>query len=192
MPIDPRRPLEPPPEHLKTRDGLRVGGAVLVAAGGLCVLVAGIDFFSAFASFRSGPGRSRTPELFWLFFVGFPLLAGGMTMLKFGFMGAVAKYGVREAAPAAAEGVNRVGMGAAPGISAIAAAVGEGLRGRGGGGVGVGVGVGARCGACGSGQDADAKFCDDCGAPMGTRCPACGAACAPDARFCVRCGSALT
>ena len=174
--------MDAPPEHVKAREGLRVGGVLLAGAGGLCVLVAGIDFFSAFASFGSGPGGARQPKLFWLFFIGLPMLGVGLNMLKFGFLGAIAKYGVREGAPAAAEGINRVGMGASPGLRAAAGAFAAGTRDAAGG---------AACAQCGEVQDADAKFCDGCGSPMGARCAGCGAANEAGARFCDQCGAGL-
>ncbi len=150
MPIDPRRPLDPPPEHVKIRGGLRVGGVALVAVGGIMALVGLVDFFAAF-----GAG-GRTPRLFWMLMVGVFLVSIGGAMLKFGYLGAMARYMTREGAPAAAEGINRVGMGAAPGITAAAAAVGAGLR----------EGPRVACRACGDMQSPDAKFCDQCGAGM--------------------------
>lgn len=174
--------MEAPAENVKARDGLRAGGVLLTAAGGLCVLVAGVDYFLAFTSYQASPGSAHRPTLFWLFFIGFPLLAGGITMLKYGFLGAIARYGVREGAPAAAEGVNRVGMGAVPGLRAAAGAFAAGVRDAAGG---------AACAQCGEVQDADAKFCDGCGSPMGARCSGCGAGYEAGARFCAQCGAAL-
>ncbi len=140
-------------------------------------LVGLVDFFAAF-----GGGVGRGPGLFGMVIVGFFLIGIGSAMLRMGYMGAVAKYMVREGAPAAAEGVNRVGVGAAPGITAVAAAVGAGLR----------EGPRVACRACGDMQRPDAKFCDACGAGMGTACAACGAVGEPGARFCGQCGAEVT
>jgi hypothetical protein len=173
MPIDPRRPLEPPPQHVRARDGLRVGGMVLLAIGAILGLIGLVDFLAAF-----GAG-GRAPTRFWMLMVGMFLLSIGAAMLKFGYLGALAKYMAREGAPAAAEGVNRVGMGAAPGIASVAAAVGAGLR------------EGVACGSCGEMQGVDAKFCDACGAAMHAVCPSCGAVGEAGARFCDQCGVGL-
>ncbi|MCC5823785.1 MAG: zinc ribbon domain-containing protein [Phycisphaerales bacterium] len=182
MPVRPDRPLEPPPGHLKTREGLRAGGAVLALIGGVCVVIAFVDFISAFASFQSAGAHGRAPTLFWLFFVGAPLLGLGLAMLKFGYMGVVAKYATREGAPAAAEGINRVGMGARPGIRAAASAAAAGMR---------DASASMPCPGCGEPQASDARFCNGCGAAMGPVCVACGAAGSAGARFCNQCGAGL-
>jgi hypothetical protein len=179
MTIDPRRPLDPPPQHVRARDGLRVGGMVLLAVGAVLALIGLVDFFAAF-----GAG-GRAPTRFWMLMVGMFLLSIGAAMLKFGYLGALAKYMAREGSPAAAEGINRVGMGAAPGITAVAAAVGAGLLREGGR---------IACGSCGDPQALDAKFCDACGAAMHRVCPSCGAvgeAGGGGARFCDQCGAGL-
>lgn len=175
MTIDPRRPLDPPPQHVRARDGLRVGGMVLLAIGAVLALIGLVDFFAAF-----GAG-GRAPTRFWMLMVGMFLLSIGAAMLKFGYLGALAKYMAREGSPAAAEGVNRVGMGAAPGITAVAAAVGAGLR----------EGGRVACGSCGDPQAPDAKFCDACGAAMHGVCPSCGAVGEAGARFCDQCGAGM-
>jgi class 3 adenylate cyclase len=47
------------------------------------------------------------------------------------------------------------------------------------------------CQSCGTANDADRKFCRECGAKLSLPCPACGAANAPSDRFCGECGSRL-
>ena len=47
------------------------------------------------------------------------------------------------------------------------------------------------CGACGTENDADRKFCMECGAALALACPACGAANPPTSKFCGECGTAL-
>jgi class 3 adenylate cyclase/predicted ATPase len=48
-----------------------------------------------------------------------------------------------------------------------------------------------RCSSCGSGNDAEAKFCNDCGAPLLVRCPACGHLNRTSANFCGQCAARL-
>ena len=47
------------------------------------------------------------------------------------------------------------------------------------------------CVACGRASSADARFCEQCGAPLGRRCGACGAPGSEGARFCASCGVRL-
>lgn len=48
------------------------------------------------------------------------------------------------------------------------------------------------CSACGYANDADAAFCESCGAPLARTCPQCGTRKKPAARFCKKCGTSLT
>ena len=47
------------------------------------------------------------------------------------------------------------------------------------------------CGACGTGNPADARFCMSCGTRLERRCPSCGTPASPEARFCTACGTRL-
>ena len=47
------------------------------------------------------------------------------------------------------------------------------------------------CGACGTENDPDAKYCKSCGASLSLRCPACGQPTEPGAKFCENCGKKL-
>jgi class 3 adenylate cyclase/tetratricopeptide (TPR) repeat protein len=47
------------------------------------------------------------------------------------------------------------------------------------------------CPACGHGNRAQAKFCEECGAALARRCPNCGEEVRPGARFCDSCGHPL-
>lgn len=55
------------PQHQPVRDTLRAVGPVVLAIGGLFMIVGAVDFFSSFGSFDP-------PTKFWCFFVGMPLL----------------------------------------------------------------------------------------------------------------------
>ncbi|HEX6762404.1 MAG TPA: adenylate/guanylate cyclase domain-containing protein [Gaiellaceae bacterium] len=47
------------------------------------------------------------------------------------------------------------------------------------------------CPACGAANEADARFCNECGASLASGCPACGVVNAAGARFCKGCGAPL-
>jgi ribosomal protein L40E len=40
------------------------------------------------------------------------------------------------------------------------------------------------CASCGASNQADAVFCEECGASFGRECPSCGASYSPRAKFC--------
>ncbi len=177
MPTD---PAAPPPEHTNTCKLLRrVGLAALVLGVLLAVLGIGSFMFSFIGAFSSN-GEPSFPVLFPLAFVGMPLLFVGAACLMAGYTGAVSKYIVREQVPAAAEGINRLVPATLGSLRGAASAVGHGLR-----------ADGCACAKCGESCDADARFCDRCGAPTVTACSSCNAPQDSDAKFCDACGAAM-
>src|SRR6058998_2883603 len=47
------------------------------------------------------------------------------------------------------------------------------------------------CASCGASNQADAVFCEECGASFGRECPSCGTSCSPSAKFCRKCRAPL-
>jgi class 3 adenylate cyclase len=47
------------------------------------------------------------------------------------------------------------------------------------------------CSSCGAANEADAVFCEECGASFGRECPSCGASCSIRAKFCRKCRTPL-
>ena len=47
------------------------------------------------------------------------------------------------------------------------------------------------CGACGTENPADKRFCRECGSPLAQGCPSCGSPVEPGSRFCGDCGAVL-
>jgi ribosomal protein L40E len=165
------------------RNTLRALGVVLIAVGGIFSLIGLIDFFSAFGSFRA-------PTLFWCLFIGMPMMAGGASLAKFGYLGAVGRYVAGEVAPVAKDTVNYMADGSKDAIRSISEAVGEGLsKSR----SGQEPSTLVRCHKCNSNNNAEAKFCSQCGASLqkSRECSDCGELNDPDARFCDNCGRAL-
>ena len=187
----------------------------MVLVGALFMLVGLVDFFSAFNASRtsspfgsSGPfsgvpngpviitgeGFSvapRGPQKFWCFFVGMPLIAIGVGICKFAFMGTVARYVASETAPVAADTFNYVASETQSGVRTLTSAVAAGLDGR-------SADDGATtddktCPGCQALNEHDSRFCDQCGEslPVDLSCPACQRRNAPDARFCDSCGTGL-
>ena len=119
------------------RTGLRVAGAVAALAGLGLVVTAAFEFFTL--------QGFEEPHKFWMFFVGLPLLAVGLMMLQLGFAGAGARYAAGEYAPVVKDAAGYVSDG-------------KGI-------LGVGA-TGPYCRGCGTRNDAEARFCDSCGASM--------------------------
>jgi len=181
MPVDPHRPLETPPQHRKVRTGLRIAGVTLMVIGVVLLMTGFTGFVSAFVNTENPTNQPNFGQML-LMIPGLLMVGIGAKMCLLGWAGSIAKYGVREGAPAAAEGVNLVGMGATPGIKAIATAVGAGLRED---------RTRVACQSCGDLQLSDARFCDGCGAGMGSACPSCGTTGEALAKFCTQCGASL-
>jgi len=178
-----RRPeREIDPAHQQKRNILRFVGPILLVIGLILLIVGLVDFFRAF-------GGQSEPRLFWCFFIALPLLWLGFVLSSAGFAGFVQRYMAGETAPVAKDTVNYLADGTQEGVKTIATAVGEGLASAGNRVSEVMV----RCHKCNATNEADAKYCKNCGvALMKTkRCPACNELNDPDARFCDACGKPI-
>jgi len=99
--------------HASGRTVLRVLGFTFVLVGAVFALIGLVDFFSAFGSFHP-------PTLFWCAFVGLPLVAFGVMMLKAGYLGAMARYVADETVPVARDSAVDLAEGLRPTIRGIA------------------------------------------------------------------------
>ena len=120
-------------------------------------------------------GRPVGPRYFWCFFVAVPIFLLGGIMTNIGYMGLAGRYVARELAPAGREIVNAVLGDREIHLDAAHA------RAR-------------TCPKCAGENDADARFCKQCGEALSAAlvCPACGKLGDPDAQFCSHCGEAMT
>jgi hypothetical protein len=167
----------PHPAHPHHRAGLRTLGALLAIAGGVLTAIGLVSFFGAFSQ---GGGA---PQYFWCAFLGLPLLAIGVGMLKMGYLGAVARYVATETTPVAADGVHDLAHGTRDAVRGTAGAIAAGLADA--------RRAGSSCRACGEPSTAGARFCSQCGAEQGATaaCSACGQTHAAGARYCAACGA---
>lgn len=129
------------------RTALRVAGAVMVVGAVALIVTAGLEFFSL-------QGFDE-PHKFWMLMVGIPCLGVGIMLLQAGFAGAGARYAAGEYAPVLkdaagylSDGKGVLGVGADSRPSGPDAATGP------------------YCRSCGTRNDADARFCDSCGASL--------------------------
>lgn len=179
--LKPEREIDP--QHGRKRSVLRLIGPLVLATGGIFLIVGMVDFFHAF-------GGGGPPKLFWCCFIGLPLLFFGFVITTAGFAGATARYMAGESAPVAKDTVNYLAKGTQESVKTLATAVGEGLAAAGRGAEPILV----RCHKCNETNETNAKFCNRCGTALAKTapCPACGELNDPDARFCDHCGKPLT
>jgi RNA polymerase subunit RPABC4/transcription elongation factor Spt4 len=170
------------PQHNEKRGILRVIGPLMVVIGLIFLVVGMVSFFASF-------GGHGSPRLFWCCFVGLPLIWLGSVLSGVGFLGAAARYMAGESAPVAKDTFNYMADGTKEGVKTVATAVSEGLA----SGGGIGKPVQLRCHKCNQLNDADSKFCKECGTSLlkSKACPACNELNDPDAKFCDNCGRAL-
>ena len=177
--------------HRETRGCLRVVGPLLVVVGGVLTLIGFAGFFSAFGSKPSFDGPPEGVKLFFLCFIGLPMVAVGVAICKFAFLGSVARYVASEAAPVAKDTTNYMIDGTKDAVGDLAQSVTEGVA------AGLGGEAEAKtvdCASCNAPIDAGARFCPQCGVevPGEVRCDRCGAMNDPSAKFCDQCGRSMS
>lgn len=157
-------------QHEKIKRKLKIIGIILTSVGAVCALVGLISFFISFSN-MSGP-----PHLFFLCFIGFPMLGIGIAMLGYAYKREITRYVKDESVPV----VNEAGEELKPAVKAIAQAVREGTQDR-----------QEKICSCGAHNPADHNFCDKCGKPLSKICPNCGAVQDSDDAYCGKCGAKL-
>jgi len=106
----------------QVRKFLRIAGPLTLLVGLVCVGIATASAFGAFESNSFGP-----PRLFWLSFVGLPLIFVGGVMTGTGFLGAVLRFQAGEAAPVAVDTANYMVGETKDAIKTASKAVAEGV-----------------------------------------------------------------
>jgi predicted nucleic acid-binding Zn ribbon protein len=178
--------------HRSNRSILRIVGPLILIAGILLTVIGiGGFFLGMITAFDEGPSFDGPPgefKLFFLAFIGIPLMGIGGAITKFAFMGAVARYAASEIAPVGKDTANYMIDGTKGAIGDLAQSVGSGIA----------AGMSGQtadadkvdCPGCGKACDSGARFCSDCGTaiPGEVRCERCGEMNDPDAKFCNQCG----
>jgi hypothetical protein len=143
------------PKHSSTRRTLRTLGPVIAGIGLLFTIVGIVNFFMSFGSFEP-------PRYFWCAFLGMFLLFVGLAICGFAFLGAITRYQAGEVTPVAKDTFNYLAEGTQEGVKTVATAIGEGIA----AGMGGSRKADDRCPKCSHPNDADAKFCKNCGAAL--------------------------
>ena len=157
-------------QHQKTKLKLRVIGVCLLAFGAVLAI-------TGFVNFALSISDGGTPTLFWMLFLGFPLLAFGLMLLLMSLRQEITRYVINETIPV----INEAGEEIAPAVRAVAAAAREGVIPT----------EHLTCGACGAENPAGNSYCGKCGAPLARTCPACGASVKAGDAYCGQCGKKL-
>lgn len=155
-------------KHERTKRILKIVGPIVAAAGLILAVVGFVSFFSSF-------GGDGMPSLFWCAFVGMPVFVIGLGITFTAFRREIATYHKNESAPV----INEFAEDIKPAVQSVASAVRETAA------------QDAICPNCGEKNDADAKFCKNCGAALRKVCPDCGEQNDADAKFCKSCGKSL-
>ena len=148
------------PKHTSTRWILRTLGPIVAGIGVLLIIIGFDSILSSVGSIQDG--SFQQPRFFWCAFVGMPLLFVGLVICGFAFLGAMTRYQAGEVAPVAKDTFNYLAEGTQEGMKTVATALGEGIA----------VGMSGfrkadnRCPKCSHSNDADAKFCKNCGAAL--------------------------
>lgn len=176
-------------KHLKTKKTLKIFGFIAVIIGGICALTGFADFFLAFVSFGD-----RMPYLFFLLFIGIPLLGIGGTLLSFGFRKEFMMYGKNEAVPV----INQAAHDVTPAVQTIVSAVNEVKKSD---EKNFGVNESSTpgttdenfivCPDCGHKNSDGARFCSACGKSLESFCPNCKQKVDKSDKFCPNCGKKL-
>jgi hypothetical protein len=133
------------------RTAFRALGAVVLVVG---ILVFGYGIRSVF-------GSADFPPAGWkivCFIGGLPVIGVGLMLLQAGFLGAAARYGAGETMPVVKDSASYLSDG--QGILGVGRTADGAARSSASGG------SGPYCRACGVRNDADARFCDGCGASL--------------------------
>lgn len=153
--------------HQKTKKQLKVIGIILVSIGGVCAIIGFVDFFIAMANMSQ-------PTMFFLLFIGIPLLGIGGSILGFAFRSEIMRYNKNESVPI----INEASDEMKPTFRNVASAVKESMN------------ESIVC-SCGTTNDKDSRFCKKCGKELYKVCPNCNAKVENDSEFCTKCGTKL-
>ena len=130
----------------------RVLGIVCMGLALVLIALAIADFVHA----ARADDFDTQPTKFWYFFVALPFFAVGGFCLQAGFLGVAARYGAGETMPVVRDSASYLSDG--EGILGVGRTVDDAHRTTG--------ATGPYCRACGVRNDADARFCDGCGASL--------------------------
>ncbi len=159
-------------KHRKVKKNLKIIGFICLGIGAVLTVTA---FANLFLTINRSDGF---PRLFFLGFIGLPLIGVGAMLLSLGYRSELMSYTKNEAVPV----LNEAGSEISPAVRAVASAAAEVKNGN---------GDFIVCKACGEKNPADGKFCKACGKPFYRVCPHCGKEIPEEGSFCNYCGKKI-
>ena len=155
-------------KHNQKKKTLKIIGFIGLGIGLICVIIAFVNFFSSI-------NNGGLPNMFYLFFIGFPLIAISGGLLGMGYRREVSQYIKDEGIPVFKDGYKDI----RPEIKDFRDIM-------------KGDSNAVICPKCGTSNSVDDRFCKNCGTPIEKiSCPFCGELQDADAKFCTNCGKAL-
>ena len=102
-------------KHHKVKTRLKIIGFIVLAIGLACTVTGMVDFFTTAMNMKG------MPKLFWLLFIGVPMLGIGGALLGFAFQREIMRYTKNEAVPV----INEASEELKPAVKSVAEAVKE-------------------------------------------------------------------
>lgn len=156
-------------KHENIKNKLKIAGFIFLAAGIALSVAAFVNFFKT--AFNGG----GQPKLFFLFFIGFPLLGLGGAILGFAFQREVINYTKNEGMPVIKEVVKEAVATVNDADKESDSENGRNV---------------AVC-ECGQVNKSDNNYCSKCGKPLRKTCKFCGEEVEASSKFCPKCGKPI-
>ena len=163
-------------KHPKAKKSFKIMGLIFLPVGIFCIITAFIDFFVAISS-------GKAPNLFFLFFIGFPFIFVGIVTLSLGFMKEINSYVASESAPVSKDVANYMLDGTREETINTVSDVASTIKGE-------TINKEIICPSCGTKNEKGAQFCDHCGKSLIKKCR-CGEINDIDSIYCRKCGNKL-
>lgn len=161
-------------DNPKAKVKFRTLGFITLTIGVICLTIAVVEFIRSFNE------NSGFPKLFFLGFIGIPLIAIGAMCLRCGYMKEINAYVASETIPVQTEAMNYVLNGTREELAKTISEIKNSSEKK-----------GIQCPKCGRINETDAIFCDNCGSPISKKCPNCGEENDGDSEYCRKCGTKI-
>ena len=166
-------------KYSKLNKVLRILGFIFLPLGIICTLTGMIDFFVAASKFG-------TPNLFFLCFIGMPLIFVGTICLINGYRKQINQYHASQTAPVTKDVANYMIDGTRESLTKTVTSINNSINSTSSDSTNINI-----CEKCGEKNPIDAKFCSNCGSEIKIKCPQCGHEMDDGAKFCNNCGYKL-
>ncbi len=154
-------------KHENTKKKLKIISVALLSIGTLLITIELIDFFVS-------AGSMTMPSLFFLFFIGIPLIGVGSSLTNLGFKKEMMRYHKDESVPIINEASEEISPAIKNVINSIRNPESQII-----------------C-SCGYSNSSDSLFCKKCGKALHIVCHNCGKKLDNDSEYCSYCGTKIS